>query len=312
MQLDIVIDRMAIARHGITVEDINGIVEAAVGGKAVSEFNEGDRKFSVAVRYPERYRGDVKAISNILVPSPMGHQVPLGQLAALRTVETPNQISRENGMRRVVVECNVRGRDIGSFIAEVQRRIGPVEKTLPTGYFIEYGGQFENQQRAMRTLAVVVPVVIILIFLLLYMALGSARPALLVILNLPFAWVGGVLVVVLFNITLSVSAVVGFITLFGIAVANGTVLVAFMQQLREQGLEMREVVMQACAIRLRPLLLTSLAAMLGLIPVLLAQGPGAEIQKPLAAVVLGGLFTSFFMTMIVLPVLYETLGRRDK
>jgi cobalt-zinc-cadmium resistance protein CzcA len=214
-------------------------------------------------------------------------------------------------MRRVVVECNVRGNDIGSFIAEALAKIKPIEKALPSGYFISWGGQFENQQRAMKTLMVVVPVVIFTIFLLLFMSFGAMKPAILVILNLPFSWVGGILTVLLFKITLSVSAAVGFITLFGIAVANGTILVAFFIQLRQEGASLEEAITKGCEIRLRPLLITSITAILGLIPVLWASGPGAEIQKPLAAVVMGGLVSSLCLTLIVLPVLYGWFEKEE-
>lgn len=304
LQFDIDIDRAAIARYGINVSDINDIIETAIGGKAVSTIYEEDRRFNLSVRFSEERRNSASAIGNILIPAPGGQKIPLAQLAAIKLIEAPYQISRENGMRRVVVECNVRGSDIGTFIAEAQAKIGPIEKSLPSGYFISWGGQFENQARAMKTLLVVVPIVIFIIFILLFSTFGSLRPALLVILNLPFSWVGGIVTVLLFNITLSVSAVVGFITLFGIAVANGTVLVAFFIQLRKEGAKLEEAIVKGCAIRLRPLLLTSLTAILGLIPVLWASGPGAEIQKPLAAVVMGGLISSLFLTLIVLPALY--------
>ncbi|OGF53445.1 MAG: metal transporter [Candidatus Firestonebacteria bacterium RIFOXYC2_FULL_39_67] len=305
LQLDIKIDRLAIARYGINVGDVNEIIETAVGGKTVSTIYEEDRRFNLAVRFPVTRRNSEKAIQNILITSPQGQRVPLGQLAKINLIEAPNQISRENGMRRVVIEANVRGRDIGSFVAEAQSKTKNIETSLPPGYFIGWGGQFENQQRAMKTLRIVVPIVIFAIFIMLFMTFGSLRPAALVIMNLPFSWVGGILTVFLFNITLSVSAVVGFITLFGIAVANGTVLVAFFIQLRHEGMALKEAVIKGCEVRLRPLLMTSLTAVLGLIPVLLASGPGAEIQKPLAAVVMGGLVTSFFLTMVVLPVLYS-------
>jgi len=304
LQMDIDIDRTAIARYGINASDVNEVIETAIGGKTVSTIFEEDRSFNLSVRFPENRRNNEKAIKNLLITNPTGQRIPLGQLAKFNLVEAPNQISRENGMRRVVVECNVRGRDMGSFIAEAKEKLNKVEKTLPSGYFIDWGGQFENQQRAMKTLALVVPLVILLIFILLFSTFGAIKPAILVILNLPFSWVGGILTVFIFNITLSVSAVVGFITLFGIAVANGTVLVAFFIQLRREGMELKEAIIKGCDVRLRPLLLTSLTATLGLIPVLLASGPGAEIQKPLAAVVLGGLVSSFCLTMIVLPALY--------
>jgi len=304
LQFDIEIDRSAIARYGINVSDINDVIGTAIGGKAVSTIYDEDRRFNLSVRFSEERRNSAAAIGNILIPSPEGQKIPLAQLAAIKLIEAPNQISRENGMRRVVVECNVRGSDIGTFIAEARAKIGPIEKSLPSGYFISWGGQFENQARAMKTLLVVVPIVIFIIFILLFSTFGALKPALLVILNLPFSWVGGIVTVLLFNITLSVSAVVGFITLFGIAVANGTVLVAFFIQLRKEGAKLEDAIVQGCAIRLRPLLLTSLTAILGLIPVLWASGPGAEIQKPLAAVVMGGLVSSLFLTLIVLPALY--------
>ncbi len=312
LQFDIEIDRSATARHGINVSDINDIVETAIGGKSVSAIYEEDRRFNISVRFPEERRNSAAAIENILIPSPGGQKIPLAQLAQIKLIEAPNQISHENGMRRVVVECNVRGRDIGSFIAEAQAKTGPIEKSLPSGYFISWGGQFENQARAMKTLLIVVPIVIFTIFVLLFSAFGSLKPALLVILNLPFSWVGGIVTVLLFQITLSVSAVVGFITLFGIAVANGTVLVAFFIQLRKEGVPLKEAIVRGCEIRLRPLLLTSLTAILGLIPVLWASGPGAEIQKPLAAVVMGGLVSSLCLTLLVLPTLYGWFEDEEK
>ncbi|MFA7255683.1 MAG: CusA/CzcA family heavy metal efflux RND transporter [Candidatus Omnitrophota bacterium] len=311
LQLDIEIDRMAIARYGINASDVNDVIETAVGGKAVSTIFEKDRRFNLSLRFPEEKRGDKRAIESILVSSPSGQNIPLGQLAKISLVEAPNQISREDGMRRVVVECNVRGRDIGSFIAEAQAKVKSVEKSLPEGYFVSWGGQFENQQRAMKSLMVVVPVVIFTIYLLLFLSFGSFKPALLVILNLPFSWVGGILTVLLFNITLSVSAAVGFITLFGIAVANGTILVSFFIQLRKEGASLEEAIVKGCEVRLRPLLLTSITAILGLIPVLLASGPGAEIQKPIAAVVMGGLVSSLYMTLIVLPALYGWFEKEE-
>lgn len=311
LQLDIDIDREAIARYGINVSDVNEVIETAIGGKVVGTVFEEDKRFNLSVRFPEEKRNDERAIANILISTPEGQRVPLGQLAKIKITEAPNQISRENGMRRIVVECNVRGRDIGSFVAEAKKKIEPVEKSLPSEYFIDWGGQFENQQRAMRTLSIVVPIVIFLIFVLLFSAFGSLKPAVLVILNLPFSIVGGILAVLIFKITLSVSAVVGFITLLGIAVANGTVLVSFFIQLRREGLALKEAIVKGCEIRLRPLLLTSLVAILGLTPLLWASGPGAEIQKPLAVVVLGGLVSSGFLTLIVLPAIYGWFEKEE-
>lgn len=309
-QVEVVVDRRAIARYKINVSDVNEIIETAVGGKVATTVVEGQMRFDVLVRFPEEKRGDIGAIERILVPSPDGPYVPLGQLAAIREVEAPAQISRENGMRRVVVECNIRGRDMGSFAAEVREAIGPVVEALPPGYFVDFGGQFENQQRAMKRLAVVVPVSILLIFLMLFSAFDSARSALLVLLNLPFALVGGILAIFLAKVNLSVSSVVGFIALFGIAVENGTVLVAFFNQLRAQGMEAVDAVRAGCELRFRPLLMTVLTTLFGLTPLLYAGGSGSEIQRPLAVVVLGGLVSSMLLTLIVLPVLYSIVESR--
>jgi cobalt-zinc-cadmium resistance protein CzcA len=209
-----------------------------------------------------------------------------------------------------VVECNIRGRDMGSFVAEVQRSIQQVATTLPTGYFLEYGGQFENQERAMKRLGIVIPVSIALIFLMLFSGLGTIRSALMVFANLPFALVGGILAMVLLKINLSVSAAIGFIALFGTAVGNGVVLVAFFNQLRQEGLSTAEAVRKGCELRLRPLLMTALAMLLGLVPMLFATGSGSEIQRPLAAVVLGGLLSSMFLTLVVLPAIYHLVESR--
>jgi cobalt-zinc-cadmium resistance protein CzcA len=303
-QVEVVVDREAIARHHINLADVNEIIEAAVGGKVATTIIEGQMRFAALVRYPERYRGDINAIGRILVPTPEGRHVPLAQIAGIRQVEAPAQISRENGQRRVVVECNIRGRDMGGFVGEVREKLEPIEHELPAGYYTEYGGQFENQRRAMDRLAMVVPVSIGLIFLMLFSAFGSVRNALLVIANLPFALVGGVLAIFLLDIHLSVSASIGFIALFGIAVENGTVLVTFFNQLRRRGLTVEEAVKRGCALRFRPILMTAATTLLGLLPMIYATGNGSEVQRPLAAVVLGGLISSLLLTLIVLPVLY--------
>jgi len=307
-QVEVVADRRAIARYKINLSDINEIIETAVGGKVATTVVDGQKRFAVLVRFPEDQRGDAAAIRRILVPSPEGPHVPLGQLAEIRQVEAPAQISRENGMRRVVVECNIRGRDMGSFVAETREKMQPILEDLPPGIFVDYGGQFENQQRAMQRLAIVVPLSILLIFLMLFSAFDSLTSALLVLVNLPFALVGGLVVLFLMNIHLSVSSVIGFIALFGIAVENGTVLVTFFQQLRQQGMSPLEAVKRGCDLRFRPLLMTALTTVLGATPLLVATGSGSEIQRPLAAVVLGGLVSSLLLTLFVLPVLYSFLG----
>jgi cobalt-zinc-cadmium resistance protein CzcA len=311
-QIEVEVNRKAIARHKINLADINEIIETAVGGKVATTIVEGQMRFAALVRFPEKYRRDIQSLKRILVPAPAGEFVPLGELAEIREVEAPAQISRENNVRRVVVECNVRGRDMGSFVAEVREKIQPLADALPPGYFLDFGGQFENQQRAMKRLSIVVPVSIALILLMLFSAFGSIRSALIVVANLPFALVGGVLAIFLLKINLSVSAAIGFIALFGIAVENGTVLVTFFNQLRQQGMSTTEAVRRGCDLRFRPLMMTALTTLLGLTPMIYATGSGSEIQRPLATVVLGGLASSMLLTLIVLPVLYVVLNDRRR
>jgi cobalt-zinc-cadmium resistance protein CzcA len=304
-QLDVVVDRRAAARHGIRVADIHATIELAVAGRQATTLIEGQMRTAVVVRYPEHARSTREALQQLLVAAPGGERVPLGQLAEFRQVETPMQISRENGMRRVVAEANVRGRDLGGFVEEVKEGLHPLEERLPTGYHLEYGGQFENQQRAMRQLGLVVPVALLLILVLLFLALGTVADSLLVLLNLPFALVGGVLAVLAFGMPLSVSAAVAFIVLLGVAVQNGVVLVAFFRQLRQEGRPLGEVIRTGCDLRFRPLLMTALTSFIGHLPMLYATGSGADIQKPLAVVVMGGLVTSSLLTLLVLPTLYQ-------
>lgn len=309
-QIDVTIDRQAVARHGIRIADVNATIETAVAGKKATTLIEEQRRFAVVVRFPESARSDIPELERLLVTAPGGERVPLGQVAQFQMVEAPAQVSRENGMRRVVAEVNIRGRDLGGFVSEVQARLAPLMMELPSGYYLEYGGQFENQQRAMRQLAIVVPVALLLVVVLLYMALGTVWNALLVLLNLPFALVGGVIAVVAFRMPVSVSAAVAFIVLLGIAVQNGVVLVAFFRRLREQGESVADTVIKGCDLRFRPLLMTALVSFIGHLPMLYATGSGADIQKPLAVVVMGGLVTSTLLTLIVLPTLYSLFGRR--
>ena len=310
-QYDLVIDREAAARYGIRIGDVNDTIETAIGGRQASTLIEGQRRFAVTVRFPEESRRDIEEIVRLLVPGPEGARVPLSQLAKVNLGEAPAQVSRENGMRRVVVEANVRGRDLGGFVGDVRASIQGIEKELPPGYLLRLGGQFENQERAMKRLAIVVPVALALVFLLLYLALGSVPHAALVLLNLPFALVGGVVAVVAFGMPLSVSAAVAFIVLLGVAVQNGVVLVAFFRQLRDRGLSVADTVEQGCNLRFRPLLMTALTSFIGHLPMLYATGSGADIQKPLAVVVMGGLVTSTLLTLLVLPTIYALFaGRR--
>ncbi|MEW5763935.1 MAG: efflux RND transporter permease subunit [Acidobacteriota bacterium] len=310
-EVQVLPDAEVLARHGVRIGAVNDLLEAAYAGKTVGRFLEGDRRFDIVVRFPEGARADVEALAGLLIPTPGGGRVPLGQAAAIRVSEGPMQVSREGGMRRVVVEANVRGRDLGGFVREVRDRLAPAVRDLPAGYFVEYGGQFENQRRAMRQLALVVPMVLFLILFLLYTALGTARNALLVLLNLPFALVGGVLAATAFGMTLSVSAAIAFIVLLGIAVQNGVVLVAFFKQLRERGLALEETVTEGCRLRFKPLFMTALVSFIGHLPMVYAAGSGADIQRPLAVIVMGGIVTSTLLTLLVLPVLYYAIESRS-
>ena len=309
--LQIEIDRDKIARYGINVADIHAIIETAIGGREASKVYEGLKVFGLAVRFPEEARNDVEPIREILVPSPGGALIPLGQLAKVDVVEGPAQISREMGQRRIVIECNVTGRDLGGFVAEAQRKIDAVVK-LPPGYRITWGGQFENQQRAMKRFAIVVPITIAAIFLLLFASFNSVKQAVLILLNIPFALIGGIIALVVGDFNLSVSASVGFIALFGVAVLNGVVMVSYFNELRREGMEVGRAVLEGAVLRLRPVLITASVAALGLIPMLFASGPGSEIQKPLAAVVIGGLVSSTLLTLYLLPTLYKVFERGAK
>lgn len=302
--LSIEIDRQAIARHGLNVSDINDVIEAAIGGRVATEIYEGERRFNAVVRLPEQFRDDVSTIRNMLVSSPNGAVVALENLANIQVLDGPAQISREKAKRRIVVGVNVVGRDLGGFVAELQQTVDKKIKLQP-GYYLEWGGQFQNMERAMGHLKIIVPVTIAAIFFLLFLLFGSLRYASLIILVLPFASIGGVVALFITGEYLSVPASVGFIALWGIAVLNGVVLVSYIRSLRNEGMGQTEAVLQGCKQRFRPVLMTATVAMLGLIPMLFASGPGSEVQRPLAIVVIGGLITSTLLTLVVLPTLYK-------
>ena len=307
--LTVEIKPAAIARYGINTEKINAVVETAVGGKVATQVIEGNRRTGVLVRYPEPARSSLEDIRALVVETPGGARVPLALLADVRTVDGPVLIQRQAAKRFASMRLNVEGRDVVGFIDELR---GSIEREveLPPGYHVEYGGQFENQQRAAARLAVVVPVSIALIFLLLFITFRSVHQAGLIILNIPFALIGGIVGLYLSGLYLSVPASVGFITLFGVAVLNGVVMVTFFNQLREAGRSVLEAVKEGAERRLRPVLMTALIASLGLVPMLAATGPGSELQRPLAVVVIGGLFTSTLLTLVLLPTLYAWLEQR--
>lgn len=307
-QIDI--DREAIARLGISIADIQHIVSVALGGEEVGQIVEGDRRFGLAVRLPEDIRNDPEAIKSLRVETPTGGSVPLSSLATIGDRVAPAQISREMGKRRVVVTLNVRGRDLGSFIAEAQRKVKSDLK-LDEGYYVTWGGQFENLQRASQRLTIVVPVALGLIFVLLFSTFGSMKQAALIFTGVPLAVTGGIIALAVRGMPFSITAGVGFIALSGVAVLNGVVMVSAINRLRsESGMSVLEAVKTGASQRLRPVLMTALVAALGFIPMALNTGIGAEVQRPLATVVIGGILSATLLTLVVLPALY-TLFERD-
>ena len=301
--LSIDIDRQVIARHGLNVADINDVIETAIGGRVTTEIFEGERRFGALVRLPEGFRNSLREIRGLRVISPNGAHVALEDLAAIRVLDGPSQISREKAKRRIVVGVNVKNRDLGGFVAELQSAVN-AKVPLPEGYYLEWGGQFQNMEHAMNHLMIIIPVTIAAIFFLLFLLFGALRYATLIIMVLPFASIGGVVSLFLTGEYLSVPASVGFIALWGIAVLNGVVLVSYIRTLRK-GMPQTEAIIQGCQQRFRPVLMTATVAMLGLIPMLFATGPGSEVQRPLAIVVIGGLVTSTLLTLVVLPTLYR-------
>jgi len=299
----IVIDRTPLARFGLNVSDVKDLVETAVGGRPVTEMIEGQKRFEVVLRLPDSFRKDRQALESLQLKAPAGELVALSQVARVAQVQAPEIINREDSQRRLVVQCNVRGRDLGGFVAEARGRI-EAGVTLPPGYYFAWGGQFENQQRAMSRLAVVVPAAILIIFALLFSAFGSVKQSLLILLNVPFASVGGIAALWLRGLNLNLSASVGFIALFGVAVLNGVVLVSQINRLLQEGMPMEDAISSGAAVRLRPVLMTALVASLGFIPMAVATAAGAEVQRPLATVVIGGLITSTILTLVVLPALF--------
>lgn len=305
------VDRDAIARYGINADRVLDVVEM-IGGKAVGTVLEGQKRFTLQVRFGPEVRGDLSRVRNLRVaaPSPDGgppRQIPLSQLADISVEDGPAQISRDRISRRINVEANVRGRDLASFVAEAQAAIDR-EVELPPGWTIEWGGQFENLQAASERLTTLVPMALLLIFVLLYSTFGSTRLALIIYLNVPMAITGGLVALAVRGYPFSISAGVGFIALFGVAVLNGVVLVSYIIQRQREGLSAEDAAVEGAKVRLRPVLMTALVASLGFIPMALANSAGAEVQRPLATVVIGGLVTSTLLTLLVLPTIYAWFG----
>lgn len=309
--LTIDIDRSKIARHGINVAYIREIITTAIGAEAATRVYEGQRRVDLILRYPEQYRDSVEDVRNILLTTASGALIPLGDLATVELREGPALISRERLQRRIYVGFNTFGRDIESIVADAQQKIAKQVK-IPTGYHLVWGGSFENMQRAMARLKIIVPITIGLIFMLLFSSFNSVRYAALIILNLPFALIGGIVALWLTGEYLSVPASVGFINLFGVAVLNGIVLVSYINKLREDGQRGNEAIINGCLLRLRPVLMTALVALFGLIPLALTHDIGSEVQRPLAVVVIGGLITSTVLTLVVLPTLFPWFEKREQ
>ena len=312
--LTINIDREKTARYGLNVGDVQDVLATAIGGREAGTLFEGDRRFDIMVRLPEAVRGDLEALARLPVPLPRAtgasaaNFIPLSEVASLDFASGPNQVSRENGKRLVVVSANVRGRDLGSFVAEAQQAL--LEVKLPVGYWTTWGGQFENLQSATQRLKVVVPFALVLVFTLLFAMFGNLKDGLLVFTGIPFALTGGILALWLRGIPLSISAAVGFIALSGVAVLNGLVMISCIRGLRESGMALDPAIREGTLTRLRPVLMTALVASLGFLPMAIATGTGAEVQRPLATVVIGGIVSSTLLTLLVLPLLYYLAYRR--
>jgi cobalt-zinc-cadmium resistance protein CzcA len=302
------LNRENIARYGVHIEDVQETVEAALGGVTLGQIYEGNRKFDIFLRFQPQYRKDIPDIENLLIPLPSGGTIPLSLLAEIKEVIGPRHINRENNNRYVTVQCNIRGRDIGSFVKEAQKNIDD-SVSLPPGYTTSWGGQFELQQQANRRLMLIIPVTLVAIGLILFTVFYSLKDVLIILLNIPLALTGGLIALKISGQYLSVPASIGFIALFGIALENGLVLVSYFHKLVNKGLKMNEVLITGVSLRIRPVLMTAFTTMFGLIPLLIARGPGAEIQRPLATVVVGGLFTSTLITLFVLPLLYQALKK---
>jgi len=313
--LTVHIDRNKASRYGLNTVDVQEAIATAVGGREAGTMFEGDRRFAIRVRLPESLRTDLEAIKRLpiaLPPNGSGRVsfIPLGEVAAMELAPGPNQVSREDGKRRIVVSANVRGRDLGSFVAEAEQALVAVK--VPSGYWTTWGGQFENLQSAAQRLQVVVPVSLLLVFALLFAMFGNLKDGLLVFTGIPFALTGGILALWLRDIPLSISAAVGFIALSGVAVLNGLVMISFIRNLRDQGWHLDDAIREGALTRLRPVLMTALVASLGFVPMAIATGTGAEVQRPLATVVIGGILSSTALTLLVLPVLYRLVHRRDE
>jgi len=308
--LSVIPKRMALARYGLTVNELQDIVATAIGGENAGLIFEGDRRFSMVVRLPEQIRRDVNKLTELPISLPAGGYVPLSEVATLDIAPAPNQISRENGKRRIVVTANVRDKDLGSFVNDVKAKVAQ-DVEIPAGYWLEYGGTFEQLESASQRLSIVLPLTLALIFALLIMAFSSVKDAAIIFTGIPLALTGGVISLWLRDMPLSISAGVGFIALSGVAVLHGLVMLAFIRQLCQERTELVTAIIDGAMIRLRPVLMTALVAGLGFVPMALNVGTGAEVQRPLATVVIGGIISSTLLTLLVLPILYRIVHEHN-
>ncbi|MGK5041216.1 efflux RND transporter permease subunit [Janthinobacterium sp. GB1R12] len=309
--LTVQIDREQTARYGLNIADVQSAIATAIGGQEAGTLFQGDRRFDIVVRLPDSLRSDLEQLKRLPIALPLGAAaegrarfIPLGEVASLQVAPGPNQISREDGKRRIVISANVRGRDIGSFVADATQQL-QAQVAIPAGYWTSWGGQFEQLQSATKRLELVVPVALALVFVLLFAMFGNVKDGLLVFSGIPFALTGGIVALWLRDIPMSISAAVGFIALSGVAVLNGLVMIAYIRQLREQGMPLQDAIREGAITRLRPVLMTALVASLGFVPMAIATGTGAEVQRPLATVVIGGILSSTALTLLVLPLLYR-------
>ncbi|MDA3862356.1 MAG: efflux RND transporter permease subunit [Deltaproteobacteria bacterium] len=307
--LQIEMNKKALGCQGVTVKKISNLIESAVGGEIISSIYKGNIKRPIFIRFPESVRNSAQKIANMRIKTPAKGMMRLGDLTIIKQVEGPLQISRENGVRQALIQCNVEGRDIVGFVNEIREKINKDVK-LPSGYYVSFGGQFENQQRATKRILITVPLTILLIFIVLFLIFKSAAQALMIMLTIPLAFIGGIVLLYFAGYYLSISASIGFIALFGIAIENAIVMINYFNQLRETGAGIEKAVKNGASRRLRPVLMTAILTMLGLVPILLSSGPGSEIQKPLALVVFGGVFSSMILTLLILPAMYIIVEKK--
>ncbi|HVR84842.1 MAG TPA: efflux RND transporter permease subunit, partial [Planctomycetota bacterium] len=307
--LAIRLDREALARYGVDVQTALALVQTGLGGQAAGSMLEGQRSFDISVRMAESERNTAERIADLWIDTPSGQRIPLEKLARIVTEEGASRIGRDKNSRRIALKCNIRGRDMGGFVSEAQRRVKD-EVTLPPGYYVTWEGQFENQQRATARLAIIVPLSLLGIIVLLFWAFNRLRYALLIVANIPFALIGGITLLYLTHTNLSISAMIGFIALAGVSVQNGLILVGQFNGLRAQGKSLRDAVREGGLTRVRPVLMTALMASLGLYPAAVSHGIGSEVQRPLALVIVGGMLSAVALTLFVLPVIYEWLETR--